>query len=29
MDYHIFKDWLNRYLAKHVGRDLRPTFFDV
>jgi aspartate beta-hydroxylase/beta-hydroxylase len=29
VDYHLPKALLNRYLARHVGGDRRPTFFDV
>lgn len=29
MDYHVFKDLINRYLSKHAGRDQRPTFFEI
>lgn len=29
MDYHVFKDVVNRYYAKHVGGDRRPVFFDI
>ncbi len=29
MDYHPFKAMVNRYFAKHVGGDKRPTYFDI
>jgi len=29
MDYHYFKDIINRFLAGYVGREQRPTFFDI
>ncbi len=29
MDYHIFKSAINRFLARYVGYDRRPTFFDI
>lgn len=29
MDYHVFKSMLNRYYAKYVGGEERPTFFDI
>ena len=29
VDYHVFKDVVNRYYAKHVGGDQRPVFFDI
>ena len=29
MDYHYFKDKLNRFFARYVGRDQRPTFFNI
>ncbi len=29
MDYHYFKDKLNRFYARYVGGQKRPTFFDI
>lgn len=29
MDYHPLKARINRYFAKHVGGDRRPTYFDI
>ena len=29
MDYHYFKDLINRLYARYVGYDERPTFFDI
>ena len=29
MDYHYFKEKLNRFYAPYVGGDKRPTFFDI
>lgn len=29
MDYHYFKEKLNRFYAKYVGGQQRPTFFDI
>lgn len=29
MDYHYFKDLLNRYYLRHVGGISRPVFFDI
>ena len=29
MDYHYFKEKLNRFYARYVGHDKRPTFFDM
>lgn len=29
MDYHYFKDKLNRFYARYVGHNKRPTFFDI
>lgn len=29
MDYHVFKSMLNKFYAKYVGKDKRPTFFDI
>jgi aspartyl/asparaginyl beta-hydroxylase (cupin superfamily) len=29
MDYHFFKDILNRYYARHIGGNQRPTFFAI
>ena len=28
-DYHIFKSWLNNFFGRYIGRDKRPTFFDI
>lgn len=29
MDYHVFKDAVNRYLSRYVGGDRRPVFHDI
>lgn len=29
MDYHYFKDKLNRFYKRYVDYDRRPTFFDI
>ena len=29
MDYHYFKDKLNNLYARYIGREQRPTFFDI
>ena len=29
MDYHYFKDKLNRFFLQYVGYDKRPTYFDI
>ncbi len=29
MDYHYFKDKLNRFYGRYVGYNQRPTFFDI
>lgn len=29
MDYHYFKNKLNRFFARYVGAEQRPTFFDI
>ena len=29
MDYHYFKEKLNRFYARYVGYQQRPTFFDI
>jgi aspartate beta-hydroxylase len=29
VDYHVFKSVLNWYLARHVGGEQRPVFFDI
>ena len=29
IDYHIFKSLLNRLIARHVGGNQRPTFFEI
>lgn len=29
MDYHIFKNAVNRFLARYVNYDQRPTFFNI
>jgi hypothetical protein len=29
LDYHIFKDIVNGYLALHFDKAHRPTFFNI
>lgn len=29
MDYHVFKDMINKYFFKHVDGDNRPVYFDI
>ncbi len=29
MDYHVFKDMINKYFFKHAGGDERPVYFDI
>ncbi|MDP3561677.1 MAG: aspartyl/asparaginyl beta-hydroxylase domain-containing protein [Legionellaceae bacterium] len=29
MDYHYFKDKVNRFYGRYVGYDKRPTFFEI
>ncbi|WP_198962718.1 aspartyl/asparaginyl beta-hydroxylase domain-containing protein [Mangrovitalea sediminis] len=29
MDYHRFKSAVNRYLARHIGGDSRPVYYDI
>lgn len=29
MDYHYFKDIVNRFYGRYLGHDQRPTFFDI
>lgn len=29
MDYHYFKDKLNRFYGRYIGNETRPTFFDI
>jgi len=29
LDYHVFKAVANAYFGRYVGRDRRPTFFDI
>lgn len=29
VDYHFFKDIVNRFFGRYVGFDKRPTFFDI
>jgi len=29
MDYHVFKDMINKYFYKHAGGAERPVYFDI
>lgn len=29
MDYHYFKDKLNRFYGRYIGHEKRPTFFEI